>query len=230
MSGIWIDDIPASGIYMYGAQVEAGSYATSLIHTSGSAVTRSADAANNAGNSDLFNDSEGVLYAEIKALSNDQTTRKISISDGTTSNAIYIAYITTSNSVRGLISSSGNTQVKDVVLNITDYNKLAVRYNNNGTGSFWINGINYGTINTGSAFNGNISQLQFQREQGGASEAFFGNTKSVMVFKEALTDLELEKLTGYNNHELYMNYYNRLSYLGLAEEYNVESDINNYIL
>jgi hypothetical protein len=27
-----------------------------------------------------------------------------------------------------------------------------------------------------------------------------------------------------------MNYYNRLSYLGLAEEYNVESDINNYIL
>ena len=52
----------------------------------------------------------------------------------------------------------------------------------------------------------------------------------VAVFKEALTDLELEKLTGYNTHELYMNYYNRLSYLGLAEEYNVESDINNYIL
>ena len=52
----------------------------------------------------------------------------------------------------------------------------------------------------------------------------------VAVFKEALSDTELEKLTGYNNHELYMNYYNRLSYLGLVEEYNVESDINNYIL
>ena len=50
------------------------------------------------------------------------------------------------------------------------------------------------------------------------------------VFKEGLSDIELAKLTGYNNHELYMNYYNRLSYLGLAEEYNVESDINNYIL
>ena len=52
----------------------------------------------------------------------------------------------------------------------------------------------------------------------------------VAVFKEALSDTELACLTGYNNHELYMNYYNRLSYLGLVEEYNVESDINNYIL
>ena len=63
-----------------------------------------------------------------------------------------------------------------------------------------------------------------------SSQAPVGNFKSVMMFDQELTDEELEKLTGYNNHELYMNYYNRLSYLGLAEEYNVESDINNYIL
>ena len=50
----------------YGIQVEAGSYPTSLIHTSGSTVTRSADLANNAGNSDLINSTEGVLYAEIR--------------------------------------------------------------------------------------------------------------------------------------------------------------------
>ena len=81
-SGIGISDAKGSlatttdgtnGVLIYGLQIEAGSYVTSLIHTSGSAVTRSADEANNAGNSDLFNDSEGVLYIEAKS-TNDSTT------------------------------------------------------------------------------------------------------------------------------------------------------------
>ena len=71
-----------SGVFVYGAQLEVGSYATSLIHTSGSAVTRSADAANNAGNSDLFNDSEGVLYIETQALVDEADARFISIDAG----------------------------------------------------------------------------------------------------------------------------------------------------
>ena len=45
---------------------------TSYIPTSGSSVTRSAETANGAGTSDDFNDSEGVLYAEIAALANDR--------------------------------------------------------------------------------------------------------------------------------------------------------------
>ena len=46
------------------------SFATSYIPTSGSTVTRAAETLNNAGNSDLINSTEGVLYAEIAALSN----------------------------------------------------------------------------------------------------------------------------------------------------------------
>ena len=57
-----------SGVYIYGSQLEAGSYPTSYIPTSGSAVTRVADVCEGAGNSEVFNDSEGVLYAEISAL------------------------------------------------------------------------------------------------------------------------------------------------------------------
>ncbi len=55
----------SGGVYVYGAQFEAGSYATSLIHTSGSTVTRSQDAATNAGNSDLISSTEGVLYGQL---------------------------------------------------------------------------------------------------------------------------------------------------------------------
>ena len=65
----------SADVLIYGAQLEAGSYATSYIPTSGSSVTRSAETANGAGTSDDFNDSEGVLYAEIAALANDGTKR-----------------------------------------------------------------------------------------------------------------------------------------------------------
>ena len=209
--------------YIYGAQLEAGSYATSLIHTSGSAVTRSADAANNAGNSDLINSTEGVLYAEFSYLD----TGYISLNDGTNTNRLFLGFggVQVYTQVRVNLSvvadmAYGSYPKNEVV-------KAAIKYKANDF-ALWVNGVEVVVDSSGNTFPTNtLNQLSFNN---GSSNPFYGNTKSVMVFKEALTDLELEKLTGYNNHELYMNYYNRLSYLGLAEEYNVESDINNYIL
>ena len=55
-------------IYIYGSQIESGSYLTSYTPTTTATVTRSAETANGAGTSDDFNDSEGVLYAEIGLL------------------------------------------------------------------------------------------------------------------------------------------------------------------
>jgi len=63
--------------YLFGAQLEQQSYPTSYIPTSGSTVTRAAETCNNSGNSEVFNDSEGVLFADISALANDLTYRMI---------------------------------------------------------------------------------------------------------------------------------------------------------
>ena len=221
----------SSSMFIYGAQVEVGSYSTSLIHTSGSTVTRSSDVANNAGNSDLFNDSEGVLYAEIAALSNVASHRRITISDGTNNNRIVVGYNTTTNQIFYFVKVGGSTVASGnyTPINITEFKKIAIKYKVNDF-AFYVDGIVRHTDSSGAVFSANtLNSLQFA--QGSGDDLFFlGRAKMVAVFKEALTDLELEKLTGYNNHELYMNYYNRLSYLGLVEEYNVESDINNYIL
>ena len=55
-------------VYAYGGQIEDGSYATSsYIPTQGSAVTRVAETASGSGNSEVFNDSEGVLFVDIAA-------------------------------------------------------------------------------------------------------------------------------------------------------------------
>tara|TARA_E500000305_G_C4022265_1_gene239604 strand:- start:333 stop:2507 length:2175 start_codon:yes stop_codon:yes gene_type:complete len=219
-----------TGIFIYGAQLEEGSYPTSLIHTSGSAVTRSADAANNAANSDLINSTEGVVYAEIKALANDGTSRHFSINDGTAANKVEIYYDSTTNEINGHINVSGASSAlfSQTFATVLEYHKVAVKYKANDF-SMFVDGAQIATDTSGVVFSVNtLNNLAF--DKGNATLDFYADVKSVMVFKEALTDLELEKLTGYNNHELYMNYYNRLSYLGLAEEYNVESDINNYIL
>jgi hypothetical protein len=213
----------------WGAQLEAGSYATSLIHTSGSAVTRSADAANNAGNSDLINSTEGVLYVEASSNYNSSITNRIAISDGTNSNRIVLEWDeTTENRIRVHINTHSLLSYDAVDLSIQ--NKVAIKYAANDY-ALWFNGQEVLTQASGALPTGmDVLELTGAGLGGIPEYRFYGNVKMVAVFKEALTDLELEKLTGYNNHELYMNYYNRLSYLGLAEEYNVESDINNYIL
>jgi len=135
-----------SGVYVWGVQMEAGSYATSYIPTSGSSVTRSADTCNSAGTSAEFNDSEGVLYAEIQALDNDGTARVISLSDGTASNRIHLFYQADSNKIYANYRSGGTTRSTSdyTVDSALDFNKAAYKYKS-GDFALWINGFEVDT-------------------------------------------------------------------------------------
>ena len=215
--------------YAYGWQVENGSYATSLIHTSGSAVTRSADVANNAGNSDLINSTEGVLYAEIKALADDGTNRTIALNKDT-NDRIQLYFNTSTNGLSIFYKAQGTTSfiMNETLSDATEFNKVAFKWKANDF-ALWVNGTETDTVSSGVTSNADtLNALEF--EMFNDNSTFYGNAKMVAVFKEALSDTELECLTGYNSRELYLNYYNRLSFIGVTEEYNVESDINNYIL
>ena len=85
--------VPLDGnsfIYLWGAQFEQSSFATSYIKTTSNiSSTRSAETCNGAGTSSIFNDSEGILYAEIQGLINGTTgDLYISISDNSVSNSV----------------------------------------------------------------------------------------------------------------------------------------------
>ena len=189
----------ASGevISVFGAQLEAGSHATSYIPTSGSSVTRSAETCNGAGTSDDFNDSEGVLFAEVAALADDQTRRYIAISDGTVANAVRINYHSDSNSIRIQVRQNNNIEANltFTVNDVKTFHKVALFYKENDVKGY-IDGVKVGTDINATMPTG-LNTLEFH--QGNQTQIFYGKTKEVGVFKEALTDSELEALTSWTS-------------------------------
>lgn len=182
-------------VYLWGAMIEAGSYATSYIPTSGSTVTRAAETCNGAGTSADFNDSEGVLFAEISALADSSDNRVITISDGTTNNRVQV-YLNGSNGISGGIISGGSGQATLNYSGDTKINtKAAVKYKVNDF-ALWVNGFEIATDVIGSAPLA-LSEIDF--DNGAGSANFYGNTKQLITFKQALTDAELEDLTSWDS-------------------------------
>ena len=188
----------SSGILVWGCQFEAGSYQTSYIPTSGSTATRSADVCNGSGTSAEFNDSEGVLFAEIAALSDTvDANHSLSISDGGFSNTMYIYFGSTDNKYGYAIFSGGSLvcNIRSNVANFSEYTKIAGKFKQNDF-ALWVDGFEVGVDTSGNTPSG-LDSLQFDRGDGGSD--FYGKTKQLMTFKTALTDSELETLTSWDS-------------------------------
>ena len=186
-----------SGIYLWGAQLEQGSYPTSYIPTNGSSVTRQADTASGAGNDVVFNDSEGVLFADIAANANDSSERFFSLSNGSSINRISMWYYSATNGLAVAIYSGNVVQffTTTVLPKDTLYNKISVKYKQNDF-ALWINGFELATDTSGITPIG-LSELSFDRGDGALD--FYGKTKEIGYYDTALTDEELEYLTSYRS-------------------------------
>lgn len=184
-------------IYVQYAQAEANSVASSYIPTSGSSVQRQADVVNGSGNSEVFNDSEGVLFADISALANDGLSRNITISDGTSSNRVFLKFSSTSNLLEATVVSGGVVAMQETysISDATLYSKLILKYKQNDF-SFWVNGFEVGTDSSGNAPTG-LDVLDF--DSGIGVNDFYGKTKEVGYYDATLTDSELEYLTSYRS-------------------------------
>ena len=191
-SGYGVSDLE---VFIWGAQLEQGSYATSYIPTNGSTVTRSSELADNSGNADLFNDSEGVLYAEVERFENDTAFLTIGISDNSIDNIVAFKFRNTANFMYAQIRAGGVNQavMNHTATNIATFNKMAIKYKENDF-AFWFNGVEVVTDTSGITPTG-LKNLSFDSSSTG-SERFNGKTKAVAVFKEALSNDLLERLTG----------------------------------
>jgi hypothetical protein len=186
-----------SYIYIQYSQLESGSIPSSYIPTSGSTVQRAAETANGSGNSEVFNDSEGVFFANIADFYDSGTSRVLSISDGTLNNRVFFKFYTVSNGIEAtLVSSSGGTnpQITVTTSDTSNYNKIALKYSVSGFG-LWVNGFELGS-DTVTNIPNNLSDISFDTA---SLNDFHGKTKELGYYDTALTDEELEYMTSYRS-------------------------------
>jgi len=185
--------------YIWGVQLEEGSYPTSYIPTYGSAVTRGADFATKTGLTSLIDSTQGTMFLDFKALANTLPSEYsyFSMSDGTYNNRIAILQSIGGNNQVRVFAFVGGTKVFDMTGSITDITaqtKVALRYAENAFDLF-INGVKASTDTSGAIFSADTLDRVSFSEIGTTAGAFKGKVNQALIFPTALTDSEAIALT-----------------------------------
>lgn len=100
IAGLWIDDIPPTGVYLWGAQLEASTLGSpsSYVPTTTAAVTRLADDLSMPVSAFEYNQNEGTLYAEVNTAIGDNGTNYAlaRLDDGASANRLELFVLNSS--------------------------------------------------------------------------------------------------------------------------------------
>lgn len=183
-----------SGVIVWGAQLELGSYSTSYIPTVASTVTRNADVISKTGISSLIGQTEGTLFLDLfaSAQNSDSTPGFSVLSDiGTGTNRIQIY---TNNGFLGFIIYNPSALVIGSTFNITPNTniKVALGYSSGATFMF-VNGTQVATTAASLSLSG-LDAFTLNRVFGSDLTAK-NNFKTVAIWKTKLPNSELATLT-----------------------------------
>ena len=182
-----------SGIYIWGAQVEALAFPTSYIFTTSAQVTRASDNASMTGTnfSSWYNQAEGTLYAEASTVSNGNA-------------CVYGIGDSTSNIIR-MFKQNGNQAVYQVVKDATFSANL-------GMATTWTSGYGkiasvYKTDDFATSYNGGTSVTDTSGAVpivntvltigiGAGVASLNGYIKKIAYYPIRVTNTQLQALTG----------------------------------
>ena len=140
---------------------------------------------------------EGVLFADISALVNDSDTKRISLSDGTSSNRLSIYLSDNSLGLVQVAAGSLNINSSITGYDATLNSKIIAKYKQNDF-ALWVNGFEILTDTSGNTYgDGVLDTLNF--DNGYSGNNFYGKTKEIAYYDTALTDEELEYMTSYRS-------------------------------
>jgi hypothetical protein len=181
-----------SSIIVYGAQIEAASYATSYIPTLGAAVTRGADGCLKTGISSLIGQTEGTIYFEVDRTARVDNDYRVQISDGTTNNWLFLG-VEVGNNIRAYVNVGGVNQFSAYGAVVTNgIHKVAMAYKANDF-KVYIDGVAWITQTSGSV--PACSRLNIGSSAPTTDAATDSKTSQVLLFKTRLSNADLAALT-----------------------------------
>jgi hypothetical protein len=186
-----------SGIYVFGAQYETGSVATSYIRTTTGSVTRNADVVTLSGAvSGCIGQTEGTIYAEVDIRTSGNTAGIFVISDNTNTNRVYLYKLGTNNRIyaeRQSATESATSTLQTSGSITAGIYKIAIAYKSGDTALF-VNGVQAGSTNTDTFTMGSIFKLNVGSNRAEATQ-FNDRIRSAALYTTRLTNAQLAALT-----------------------------------
>lgn len=187
-----------NGLFIWGAQLEAGSFATSYIPTVASQVTRAADAAVMTGAhfSSWYNLGEGGFLAAYSRNSDKAAGNQIPfmVSDGTGNNIIAISDGANGVSDRVLVVANGATQMNTGSVNYTA-NQLIIRSIAYKVDDFATSANGAAVVTDTSALVPVVNQLSIGYASYFGASRVNGHIRKLAYYPKRLTNAELQGLT-----------------------------------
>jgi hypothetical protein len=184
-----------SGAYVYGAQQEHNAaYPTTLINTSGTAVTRVADAASKTGISSLIGQTEGTIFLEV-AVNNANLGNGVFFECiGASTADTLVLYIDGTNNNLVFYNSDSSGPVEPIETGYIPATtvKIALAYKNSDF-AIYVNGVSK-TISALNAVPSGLANiyLNSNRTGGEVAQSIYNQ---VLLFKTRLTNAQLAELT-----------------------------------
>jgi hypothetical protein len=175
----------SGGLYLWGAQVEAGAYPTTYIPTTTAAVTRVADAASKTGVSSIIGQTQGTIYVNLNIARLNIVAGNIALSNGTDEISIQFPP-GNPNNIRAVIFIGGAFPVAiDVPFASAGNYKIAFAYAQNNF-AIYVNGVLRGTDTSGNV--PACSEIKF-------IAPLMNGVNNAALFTRRLTNAELAAIT-----------------------------------
>jgi hypothetical protein len=187
-----------TNIYVWGAQLEAGSIATTYIPTTTGTGSRAADVISASGAlvSGLIGQTEGTIYAEVDVKALQGTVAKTFIDIGATNNRIFIGFTSlASNTIRLQIDTSANPARVDIRSTVSSAGiiKVAAAYQS-GNCVLYVNGV-AGTVSANDSLSFSTLSSVFIGQTIAGTAFLNDRIRAAALYTTRLTDAQLAELT-----------------------------------